>query len=93
MFTYLRARTHALAGEKELALSALDRAYDEGFRLTWGIDLMPGLLFYIDPIDADPAFAALRESKGFKDWRERIRADNARQLKRFQAATRKLRTA
>ena len=87
MFTYFRARAHALANERELALQTLDRAYDEGFRLLWALDLNPQPEFYIDPIDADPAFTLLRADPRFKNWRERIRDDNARQLKQLGTRT------
>jgi tetratricopeptide (TPR) repeat protein len=85
LFVYLRARAHALASEREQALRALDRAYDGGFRMTWGVDVGPGLLLYTDPIDADPAFAALRQDPRFKSWRRRIGEDNARQLESLRA--------
>jgi TolB-like protein/DNA-binding winged helix-turn-helix (wHTH) protein len=85
MFIYLRARTHALANEPELALRALDRAYQGGFRLIWGLDLHPQPLLYIDSIDSDPAFATLRADPRYKSWRERINVDNARQLRNLRA--------
>lgn len=80
MFAFQRARGHALAGETDAALRALDRAYDEGLRTTWALDLRPQHLLYIDPIEADPAFLGLRDDPRFKRWLERIKADNARQL-------------
>lgn len=85
MFVYLRARTHALAGEPDLALRALERAYDNGFRMIWALDIEPQPLLYIDSIDVDPAFAGLRSDLRYKRWRERIRIDNARQLERVRA--------
>lgn len=85
MFIFLRARTHALAGERDLALRALDRAYEAGFRTTWGVDMFYQNLGYIDPVEMDPAFAALRDNLRFKQWLERIATDNARQLARLQA--------
>ena len=83
MFVYLRARAHALTGESELALQALDRAYDAGFRTTWGVDLHPQPFLYIDPVEVDPAFASLRTEPRYKDWLARIATDNARQLERL----------
>jgi TolB-like protein/DNA-binding winged helix-turn-helix (wHTH) protein len=83
MFLFLRARAHALAGERDLALAALNRAYDEGFRQTWALDLNPQPLLYVDSIDTDPAFAALRTDPRYRSWRDRIRVDNARQLERL----------
>ena len=85
MFTFFRARTHALADEPDLALAALERAYDEGFRQIWAPDLNPQPLLYVDSIDMDPAFASLRSEPRYRDWRERIRVDNARQLERHRA--------
>ncbi len=83
LFTFERARAHALAGEPDAALLALDRAYNEGLRTTWALDLRPQSFLYIDPLDADPAFGALRDDPRFTSWRERIREDNARQLERL----------
>jgi len=80
MFAFQRARAHALAGEPDAALRALDRAYDEGLRTTWALDMRPQSLLYIDPIDADPAFGALRDDPRLAHWFTRIRADNAHQL-------------
>ncbi len=85
MFTFLRARTHALAQETDLALRTLDRAFDEGFRLLWALDLSPQPLFYVDSVDVDPAFTSLRTEQRFKSWRERISSDNAGQLDRVRA--------
>ncbi len=79
MFTFLRARTHALAGERDSALEALELAYAHGFRKTWSIDLNPGPYYYVDTIDSDPAFRELKVDPRFARWRERIRSDNSRQ--------------
>ena len=68
-----------------LALQPLDRAYAEGFRMIWVLDLNPLPLFYIDSIDEDPAFATLKADPRYRNWRERIRADNALQLERLRA--------
>ncbi|HEU4429355.1 MAG TPA: hypothetical protein VFT98_11420, partial [Myxococcota bacterium] len=84
MFAFQRARAHALAGEAELARRALDRAYDEGFRVSWAVDLRPQSSLYIDPIEADPAFANLRGA--YDAWLARIASDAARQRKRLDAA-------
>jgi TolB-like protein/DNA-binding winged helix-turn-helix (wHTH) protein len=83
LFAFERARVYALTGELEAALRDLDRAYNEGLRTTWALDLRPQSFLYIDPVDADPAFGALRDDPRFTSWRERIRDDNARQLKRL----------
>ncbi len=83
MFAFQRARAHALAGERDAALSALDQAYNEGFRTTWAIDLRPQSMLYVDPIEADPAFDALHNDPRFAQWFARVRADNARQLKQL----------
>ena len=80
MFLYLRARVHALAGESDLAVQALVRAYEAGFRTTWAVDLHPQPLFYLDSIEVDPAFAALRADPRYQDWLARTRTDNARML-------------
>jgi len=85
LFGYLRARTYALSDGPDLALRELARAYAEGFRLVWGLDLYPQPLLYIDSIDQDPAFAKLRADARYRDWRERIRTDNAQQLARLRA--------
>ena len=81
MVTFQRARMHALAGERDATLDALDRAYQEGFRTTWAIDLRPQSMLYIDPIEADPAFDSIRDIPHFKKWLARIRSDNARQIR------------
>jgi TolB-like protein/DNA-binding winged helix-turn-helix (wHTH) protein/Tfp pilus assembly protein PilF len=85
MFAFQRARAHALAGENDAALRALDLAYEAGFRTTWALDLRPQHLLYNDPIDADPAFAALGDDPRLVHWFERIRADTARQLAQTRA--------
>jgi len=85
LFAFQRARAHALAGEPDAALRALDRAYNEGLRTTWALDLRPQSLLYIDPIEADPAFVDLRDDPRFKQWFERIRTDNVRQLEQLKA--------
>jgi TolB-like protein/tetratricopeptide (TPR) repeat protein len=77
LFAYQRARAYALSGEPDAAFRALEQAYDQGLRTTWALDLRPQSMFYIDPIDADPAFAALRSDPRFKHWLERIGAENA----------------
>lgn len=83
MFIYLQARTYAQAGERELALEALERAYARGFRQTWAIDLNPEPLNYVESIDVEPAFRALRSDPRYQRWRERVRDDNARQLEKL----------
>jgi tetratricopeptide (TPR) repeat protein len=80
LFVYQRARAHALAGESELALQALDRAYTAGFRTLWAPDLHPQPLLYIDSIEVDPAFAVLRSHPRYRSWLARLKTDNARQL-------------
>lgn len=69
LFTYLRARIHALNDEPHVALQALDCAYAEGFRMICVLDLNPLPLFYIDSIDEDPAFATLRADPRYRNWR------------------------
>ncbi len=85
LFTYERARVHALAGEADAALRTLDHAYELGLRTTWALDLRPQSFLYVDPLDADPAFTALRKDPRFVRWRDRITADNARQLAHLRA--------
>jgi TolB-like protein/DNA-binding winged helix-turn-helix (wHTH) protein len=85
LFAFQSARAHALAGHPDAALLALDRAYAEGFRTTWALDLRPQSLLYIDPIAADPAFVALRDDPRLEQWFERLRAENARQRERLRA--------
>jgi len=81
---FLRARAHALAGELDLAQQALDRAYTHGFRSTWGgLGGVERSFEYIDPVESDPAFTALRKTAAYESWLARIRADNARQLARL----------
>jgi hypothetical protein len=82
---YLRARAYALAGELEPAQQTLDRAYAEGFRTTWGVDVAPRPFDYIDPLAADPAFAAFRKTPAYQAWLEGIATDNARQLARLRS--------
>jgi TolB-like protein/DNA-binding winged helix-turn-helix (wHTH) protein len=86
MFAFERARADALAGQPEAALRDLDRAYDEGLRTTWAIDLRPQSMLYIDPISADPAFDTLRKDQRFSQWMHRIAADNAHQLEELREA-------
>ncbi len=82
---FIRARRHALAGSPDLALQALDRAYDAGFRTTWAVDLSPQAWLYIDPIVEDPCLSSLRSDPRFSRWLARVEADNARQLARLRA--------
>jgi hypothetical protein len=84
-YVYLRARAYALAGELEPAQQTLDRAYAEGFRTTWGVDVAPRPFDYIDPLAADPAFAAFRKTPAYQAWLEGIATDNARQLARLRS--------
>ncbi len=85
LFIYQRARAHALNGEPELALQALDRAYAAGFRTTWALDLHPQPLLYIDPIEVDPAFATLKSTPRYIIWLARINEDNTQQLVQLRA--------
>jgi TolB-like protein/DNA-binding winged helix-turn-helix (wHTH) protein/Tfp pilus assembly protein PilF len=85
LFTYERARVYALGGETDAALRTLDHAYELGLRTTWALDLRPQSFLYVDPLDADPAFVALRKDPRFVRWRDRITADNARQLAHLRA--------
>jgi TolB-like protein len=85
MISLQRARAHALAGEPDAALAALERAYAEGFRTTWAVDLRPQPLLYLDPVAADPAFTELRHDPRFSAWLARIEADNARVLGELRA--------
>lgn len=83
MFTVQHARAHALAGETDRAAQALERAFAEGFRQTCILDMYPQPLLYVDCIDSDPAFDALRRDGRFDAWLARIRADNRSQLARL----------
>ncbi len=85
LFIYQRARAHALSGKSDMAIAALDRAYAAGFRMLWAPDLHPQPLLYIDPIEADPAFVALRSQPRYRSWLARLKTDNARQLVRLKA--------
>ena len=85
LLTYERARVHALAGETDAALRTLDHAYELGLRTTWALDLRPQSFLYVDPLDADPAFIALRKDPRFVRWHDRLTADNARQLAHLRA--------
>jgi len=84
-FDFVRARMHCLGKEPQVALQALEQAYQRGFRTTWSVDVQPQPYLYIDPIDVDPAFAALRGDPAFARWLARLNADNARQLERLRA--------
>jgi TolB-like protein/DNA-binding winged helix-turn-helix (wHTH) protein len=86
LFIYQRARAYALADEPDRAFQALDRAYTAGFRDRWAPDLHPQPLLYIDPIDADPAFAGLRSQPRYRRWLARLTADAARQLARLRSS-------
>ena len=83
VYTVQRARAHALAGEMELARKALERAYQEGFRMTCALDMSPQPLYYLDCIEADPAFTSVRREIDFDGWLARIRTDNATQRERL----------
>ena len=85
LFTYERARVYALAGKTDEALRTLDHAYELGLRTTWALDLRPQSFLYVDPLDADPVFTALRRDPRFVRWRDRITADNAHQLAHLRA--------
>jgi TolB-like protein/DNA-binding winged helix-turn-helix (wHTH) protein len=85
LFIYQRARAHALAGESDLAMKALDRAFTAGFRDIWAPDLHPQPLLYIDSIEADPAFLALRSQARYQSWLARLKSANAHQLARLRA--------
>ena len=80
---YLRAEVFALAGDKEEALNALDRAFAAGFRTTWGTWLPPQSCVYLNHLSADPGMATLRDEPRFKAWLARIEEDNAHQLARL----------
>ncbi len=83
MFAFQRARAYALAGDPGAALRALDRAYNEGLRTTWALDLRPQSMLYIDPIEADPAFNGMRDDPRFRKWFGRVATANARQLEQL----------
>lgn len=83
LFTVQRARAHALAGQPDLAAAALDRAYEEGFRMNCVLDLHPQPLLYVDCIDSDPAFAPLHRQGQFDAWLARVHAANRVQGQRL----------
>ncbi|HEX9707327.1 MAG TPA: winged helix-turn-helix domain-containing protein [Steroidobacteraceae bacterium] len=83
MFTFQRARIHALAGEADAAFAALDRAYEQGLRTVWALDLRPQSYLYVDPLEADPALAGLRADPRFARWLGRIRDANSAQRQRL----------
>jgi tetratricopeptide (TPR) repeat protein len=72
-FFHERATLHALAGEPEVAVEWIERAFDAGFRVGWTMDDDPML----DPIRGHPRYLAARE---------RMRADIARMRQRAGAA-------
>ena len=80
---YLRAEVFALSGDKGQALDTLDRAFDAGFRTTWGTWLPPDSCIYLNHVSADPGIATLRDEPRFKAWLTRINNDNALQLARL----------
>lgn len=85
LFAFQSARAHALAGDPDAAMRALDRAYAEGLRTTWALDLRPQSLLYIDPIEADPAFASMmRDDPRLERWYAHLKAGNARERERLQ---------
>jgi len=84
LFAVQRARIHALAGENDAARRALERAYKQGLRMTWALDLRPQSHLYVDPLEADPAFAGLRQSVEFRAWLGRIEAENVRALRQLE---------
>jgi tetratricopeptide (TPR) repeat protein len=86
VFVYQRARAHALAGERDRAWAALDRAHAAGQRNLWALDLLPQPHFYVDPVAADPAFAELQGHPRLAAWLGRIASDNARQLAALRSA-------
>lgn len=83
LFAVQRARVHGLLGDKEAAMQALERAYEEGLRMTWAIDLRPQSFLYVDPLEADPAFASLREDARYRALFKRIRTDVASALETY----------
>jgi TolB-like protein/Tfp pilus assembly protein PilF len=78
-----RAAIHALLGERDQAFRALDRAFDEGYRGTWGFAL--GVVAPLIRGEDNPVFDNIRDDPRFSAWFERIRADNARQLAQWKA--------
>ncbi|MBV6423548.1 MAG: hypothetical protein NAOJABEB_01344 [Steroidobacteraceae bacterium] len=91
-FHYLRARLHALAGEGALAFQALNRAFDAGLRSLWALDLHPQPFLYLDAIESDPAFVTLQSDARYRDWLQRIKTANARELEALQSRERTSRT-
>jgi adenylate cyclase len=69
---YVRAQVHALLGERDQALSALDRAFNEGRRGVNSNWSYRG--------EDDPLLDSIRTDPRFTAWFARLRADNARQL-------------
>lgn len=63
------ALIHALRGQPDAAIRVLREAVDAGWRTNWWLYL-----------DYDPAFDSMRESPGFQDILDEIRADMASQL-------------
>jgi tetratricopeptide (TPR) repeat protein len=80
LFAVQRARVHALAGESDAAFRALERAFEQGLRVTWALDLRPQSFLYVDPLEADTAFASLRDDVRYRAWFERVRTDSAARL-------------
>jgi tetratricopeptide (TPR) repeat protein len=80
LFAVQRARVHALAGESDAAFRALERAFEQGLRVTWALDLRPQTFLFVDPLEADTAFASLRDDVRYRAWFERVRTDSAAQL-------------
>ena len=80
IFAVQRARVHALAGESDAAFRALERAFEQGLRVTWALDLRPQSFLFVDPLEADTAFASLRDDVRYRAWFERVRTDSAARL-------------
>ncbi len=81
-----RAQVHALLGERDQALDALDHAFDEGYRGALAASLLGGFYGFSYRGEDNPLFDSIRSDPRFTAWFVRIHADNARQLAQLNRA-------
>ena len=75
------AMAYANIGEKELAIKALENAYDEGFRFLYSFNFDGGV--ERDFYEPDGYFAPIYDMPEFLAFREKVEKENARLLSRL----------